>query len=479
LGAEAQSAKAARFMWVHFYDPHAPYAPPEPYRQRYSANPYLGEVAAVDEQIGRLVQAFEDRATGGAAIVIAADHGEGLGDHGEAQHGDLLYQSTMHVPLVIAGPGVAAGIVDTPVATRRIFHTVLDWAGLDAAHSLRSTAADEVVLGEAMKPFLEYGWQPQVMAVAGRYKAILAGRIETYDLATDPHERHDLGNSVELPPGVRKALEDYPVPSPDAARAPAALDEDARRRLASLGYVGATATPVVRKDAPRPAAMTPLLATLEKASGLFSAGRYADAIPLLEKVLAADPFNLDAALRLATSHSSLGHEQKAEEAFRRAASIAPTSQDVRTYLALHYARTKDWPRAVPLLEQIVTENPQRLTAVDALASLRAREGTRAMDEGRTADAIAAFERARVLQPERFQNDLDLGVLYLADRRYPEARTALDRVLAVRPDDAMALFKRAQVSVLLDEPDKAARIAVARRKADATTTDLIARERLFR
>ncbi|HMC78438.1 MAG TPA: sulfatase, partial [Vicinamibacterales bacterium] len=212
LGELLRPSSQPRFMWVHYYDPHTPYAPPEPYRKRYAANPYLGEVAAVDEQIGRLVQAFEDRAAGGAAIVIAADHGEGLGEHGEAQHGDLLYRSTMHVPLVIAGPGVTAGIVDTPVTTRRIFHTLLDWAGLDAAHSLRSTAADEVVLGEAMKPFLEYGWQPQVMAAAGRYKAILAGTIETYDIVADPQERHDLGNGVELPAGMRKALEDYPVP---------------------------------------------------------------------------------------------------------------------------------------------------------------------------------------------------------------------------------------------------------------------------
>src|SRR5436190_18221738 len=245
LGELLRPSSQPRFMWVHYYDPHTPYAPPEPYRTRYAANPYLGEVAAVDEQIGRLVQAFEDRAAGGAAIVIAADHGEGLGEHGEAQHGDLLYRSTMHVPLVIAGPGVTAGIVDTPVTTRRIFHTLLDWAGLDAAHSLRSTAADEVVLGEAMKPFLEYGWQPQVMAAAGRYKAILAGTIETYDIVADPQERHDLGNGVELPAGMRKALEDYPVPSPDVARAPANLDEDAKRRRASLGYVGATAAPVV------------------------------------------------------------------------------------------------------------------------------------------------------------------------------------------------------------------------------------------
>jgi choline-sulfatase len=469
-----------RFLWVHYYDAHYPYAPPEPYRTRYARNPYLGEVAAMDEQLGRLVQAFEHQAKGPIAIAIVADHGEGLGDHGEAQHGDLLFQSTMHVPLVLAGPGVEPGVSETPVSTRRIFHTVLDWAGGGAEHSLREhgAAVAEPVLGEAMKPFLQYGWLPQVMLVTGQYKFILAGRIEGYDLTKDPGETRNLGSAVNLSPSVRKALEDYPVPSPDVTRAPENLDEDAKRRLASLGYVGASAAPVVRRDAPRPADMVSLLVKLEKASGLFAAGQYAQAIPLLENVLAEDPFNVDAALRLATAHSSLGHERQALDAFRRAAAIAPKSQDVRTYLALHYARTKEWARAVPLLEQVVAESPDRLTAVEALATLKAREGQQAMDAGQTETAIAGFERARSLQPAAFTNDLELGVLYLAARRYAEARAALDRALAAHPDDAMALFKRAQVSVLLNEPDRAQRIAQAREKADATTRELIAREKLF-
>ena len=127
---------------------------------------------------------------------------------------------------------------------------------------------------------------------------------------------------------------------------------------------------------------------------------------------------------------------------------------MRTYLALHYARTKEWARAVPLLEQVVAESPDRLTAVEALAALRVRQGQQAMDAGQTGEAIAAFERARALQPAAFQNDLELGVLYLAVaplRR--RARRARSRARASHPDDAMALFKRAQVSVLLNEPDK--------------------------
>jgi tetratricopeptide (TPR) repeat protein len=463
----------------------------------------------MDEQLGRLVHGFEQQAKGPIAIVIAADHGEGLGDHGEAQHGNLLYQSTMHVPLLLVGPGVAAGVSDIPVSTRRIYHTVLDWAGLASADSLRASSAastQEVVLGEAMKPFLEYGWQPQVMSIEGKYKAILAGKLETYDVAADPAELRNLGAGANLPAGIRSALNDYPVPSAEAARAPDNLDEDARRRLASLGYVGATAAPLVRKDAPRPAGMIPLFEDLEKASGLFANEQYAQAIPLLERIIAKDPYNLDATLRLASAHSALGHDAQAVKAFGRAAEIAPKSPDVRTYLALHYARGKDWERAVPLLEGVIADAPERLPALEALAVLRERQGRveqaidlrrkiyglrrpsagelvqlgqLAMRAGQTPLAIESLEKARSLQGGAFNEDLELGVLYLAARRLQDARDALDRVPPSHPAYPMALFKRAQVSVLLHEPDQAERIRVARQHADATTTPLIANERLFR
>jgi arylsulfatase A-like enzyme/Tfp pilus assembly protein PilF len=506
----AHAPRQPLLVWVHYFDPHAPYAPPEPFRQQYADAPYLGEIAAMDQQIGRLVQAFEQQAQSqspGApvAIVIAGDHGEGLGDHGESQHGHLLYQSTMHVPLVIAGPGVAPGQSDVPVSTRHIFHTILDWAGLGSAEgSLRKPRA-EVVLGEAMKPFLSYGWQPQLMAVEGRQKVIFTRTPEVYDVVADPGEARDLAASANLPADVSKALDEYPIPSPDAARAPENLGDDARRRLASLGYVSAGASPVVRKEAPRPVDMVRLLDVLEEASNLFVQERYAQVIPLLEQILAADPHNLDAALRLATAHSSLGHEAKAEAAFKQAEAIAPSSPDVRTYLALHYARTKNWERAVPLLEQVVAETPERLPALEALAAIRERQGRipeavtlrqkirtlrtpsaaelvhlgqLAMSVQQTTLAIDAFEQARAQQGAAFKADLELGVLYLAARRFDDAKTALDRVPASHPEYPMALFKRAQVSVLLNEPDRAARIAQARQRADATTRELVARERLF-
>jgi arylsulfatase A-like enzyme/Tfp pilus assembly protein PilF len=527
-----------RFIWVHYFDPHYPYTPPEPFRRRYRTTPYLGEVAAMDHELGRLVTAFEEQVTREghpAAIAVVADHGEGLGDHGESLHGHLLYQSTMHVPLIFAGAGISAGVNDTPVSTRRVYHTLMSWAGLDSDGSLVDTGSvgnrdsglgtrggdaagglavgpggskggqPEVVLGEAMKPFLEYGWQPQVMSVETSQKAILSGKVEVYDLAADPQERRNLGSGANLSSRLRAALDDYPVPSPESARAPENLDDEARRRLASLGYVSAGAAPLVRKDAPRPADMIHVIEMIEKASGLFVNEQYAAVIPVLEDVLEADPHNLDATLRLATAHSALGHEGQALTAFKQAAAIAPRSSDVTLYLALHYARGRTWERAVPLLEQIVSETPERLPAAEALAAIRERQGRAAeavalrqkiytlrkptaaelvhlgkiaMSAGQTPAAIEAFEKARGIQGSAFGHDLELGVLYMAARRMEDAKASLDRVPSSSPDYPMALFKRAQVSVLLGEPDRAARIAAARQRADSTTRPLIARERLF-
>lgn len=495
------------FLWVHYFDPHAPYSPPDPFRREYADRPYFGEVAAMDQQLGRLIQAFEQhvaRNDGRPAFLIVGDHGEGLGDHGESQHGNLLYQSTVHVPLLVAGPGFPPGSSNDPVSTRRVFHTILEWARLGSSNSLRSTT-NEVVTGEAMKPFLGYGWQPQIMAIEGRTKAILSKQTEAYDLVADPLETHDLGSGAPLSAAVRKVLDEYPVPTPGGERSPDRLSDEARRSLASLGYVSATATPVIRKGAPRPVDMVSLFDPLERVSTLFVQEQYALVIPLLADVLKKDPDNLDATLRLATAYSSLHREKEALQAFTKAAAIAPSSADVRLYLALHYARGREWQRAVPELERIVADTPERLPALEALAVIRDRQrrtgdsvalrrtiyrlreptaaelvqlGRQAMGVQLTEIAIEAFERARGLQKQTFTHDLELGVLYLAMRKLDDSRNALDRVPPTDPDYPLALFKRAQVSVLLEEPDAAARIESARRHADSITRPLIAKEKLF-
>ena len=352
----------------------------------------------MDEQLGRLVRGVRAAgARGRVAIVVVGDHGEGLGDHGEAQHGNLLYQSTMHVPLVLVGPGVAPGVSDTPVSTRRVFHTILDWAGARSdAHSLRG-AEPEIVLGEAMKPFLEYGWQPQVMAVEGRHKAIHAGRIEIYDVVADPGGGPRPRRGREPARGrCARRCDDYPVPS---------LGGRARARgQPRRGGAAQAREPRLRQRRRR----------ARRAQGRAAAGRH-DArsstsregvrplrprgvragIPLLERILRRGSRTTSTprcGWRPRTPRS--GTSSRRVEAFERAAEIAPDSPDVRTYLALHYARGKEWERAVPLLERVVAETPDRLPALEALARGPRAAGTHRRGDRPAAEGLRACARPR-------------------------------------------------------------------------------------
>jgi tetratricopeptide (TPR) repeat protein len=183
----------------------------------------------------------------------------------------------------------------------------------------------------------------------------------------------------------------------------------------------------------------------------------------------------------------------------------PDSVDLQHYLAMHHFRFQRWDEAEPLFEIVLEATPDRLPALECLAQIRERQGRvreaisllervtllkgdprgelsklgeLRMSVGDTRGAIVAFERARALQGAEFDHFLELGVLYLADRRFPEAAASLDRVTAAHPAYPLALFKRAQVSVLLAEPDREQRIQLARDHADAMTAPLIANERLF-
>jgi len=502
----ATAGTRPRFLWVHYYDPHEPYEPPEPFRSRFPADPYQGEVAAMDHDLGRLLAAFEAAPGGrGAGIVVAADHGEGRGEHGEMLHGNLLYQGVMRVPLVVAGNGIAPGTRSDPVSLRQIRVTLLGLAGDGAEGSLLAPGTGPV-LGEAMQPYLNYRWQPQVMGVAGRQKLIRSGRLELYDVVDDPKETRDLAGTVAPDRALARAVAGYPMPGAAAAPAASPSGEEERRRLASLGYlVSGEAPGAIPEGAPRAADMTPFFADLDAAALAFGGGRYALAAQHFERVLSRDPGNLMAAVQLAACRSLLGQEQAALAGFELARRIEPRSVEVRHYLGLHHLTYGKHELAAPLLESVVEAQPDRLAAIEGLAQVRVHQGRLAeaatlleravplsrnpgarlveagllrMRLGETGPALAALERAREIQGETFQRHLELGVLYLSARRLDDARTALDRVPPDHPAAAMALFKRAQVSVLLHEPDSRERIRAAWAGADPSTRKLIADERLF-
>lgn len=509
IGTAARLDMPAYFVWVHFYDPHEPYAPPEPFRSKWAGDPYLGEIAAMDDALGKLVGYFE-RATfpKDRKIMVLADHGEGRGEHGEMLHGNLLYQGVMQVPLVIAGDGIDEARRADPVSTRQVRATVLSWARGKAEDGSLLEPSTAPVLGEAMQPFLNFRWQPQVMAVGGKLKLIRSGRFEMYDVFADPAEKNDLMKAGGEPErALAKAIADYPLPAAKPGADVATLGIEERRKLASLGYIASESTPTrVPENAPRAVDMTPLFAELDAASHDFVGGDYQQAAARFEKILAADPGNLMAAVRLAVSLSLLGRDQQAMAAFARAKKIDPESLEVSHYLAMHHMKNKRPDAAAPLFEKVVAAQPNRHAALAGLAEIALGKGQleRAaelfqrslpsapepgpvrielarlhMELGQTDAAIEAFEAARNdFGKERFRHDLELGVLYLAQRDFEDARDALDRVPPDHPAYPLALFKRAQVSVLLGEPDRADRVKQAFEKADPETRRLILGEKLF-
>src|SRR3954471_16169762 len=197
-----QSSSAPFFAWIHLYDPHAPYRPPEPFATKYKGHPYNGEIAFADSQIARLISTLQARGLyDRTVIVVMGDHGESLGDHGESAHGFFVYNSVTHVPLVIRAPfsGIGHRRVADPVRSVDIMPTMLDLLGAPAASGISGTSLVPLMTGakaelgldaysEAMYPLHHYGWSDLHALRSGRYKVIDAPRPELYDVDRDPNE---------------------------------------------------------------------------------------------------------------------------------------------------------------------------------------------------------------------------------------------------------------------------------------------------
>src|SRR5206468_2731326 len=193
------------FLWLHLYDPHSPYDPPEPFRTQYKSNPYDGEISYADNQLGRLIAWLKERHLyDRSLIVVLSDHGESLGDHGEQEHGFFVYNSTVHVPLIVKPPaasGFRRGRVSRPVETVGVAPTLLKLAGLAKAAppQFRSPALlgqqqanDDAAYSETFYPFSSFGWSPLHALETSRYHYIEAPEPELYDVVADPEEKRNL-----------------------------------------------------------------------------------------------------------------------------------------------------------------------------------------------------------------------------------------------------------------------------------------------
>ena len=310
------------FYMLHLFEPHTPYAPPEPHRSRWPL-PYDGEIAAADEIVGELLASLKQQGIyDKALIVFLSDHGEGLGEHGEAEHGIFLYQEAIRVPLIVKLPGNARANTSSaaPVGLTDVFATVARTVGAEAPGvSLFDPPQPRRIYAESLYPRIHLGWSELRSLVDGQHQYIEAPKPELYDLAADPSEKSNvLASQRRVSAAFRTELEALPR-GPSTA---GTIDPEETKKLAALGYLSATAS----SDGgplPDPKDRIGELTTLQRASMLVKERRYAEAIAALRSLVAANPRLTDAWSLLARTQQDAGDLDGAIATYRQTLSAHP------------------------------------------------------------------------------------------------------------------------------------------------------------
>lgn len=394
------------FAWVHVYDPHFPYRPPQAFAAQYAEQPYYGEVAFVDQSFGPLFDRLKSLSRP-TTVILTADHGEGLGEHGEQSHGMFAYESTLHVPLIIARLGARVAphddraprgiVIDTPVRHIDIAPTVLDTIDAPADPSLPGRSLDGIMRGEkpanptsyfeAMSYNLIRGWAPLRGVIEGRDKYIDLPIQELYHLGSDPKEQHN--DAAKEPDRVRvmlNLLKTFNMAPPDR---PSEETTEATDILRSLGYVSGDAPAKAHyTEADDPKTLVGLDNDLHTASELVQEGKTEQAIGVFKSVIARRPDTSDAYISLSHAQWESGDPRGAIATLEQALENGARDRTVRIRLGLYLSESHiDPPRAIKVLQDSMAGDD-----VEALNGLGVAYG----DAGRYDDAMRAFKRILAL-----------------------------------------------------------------------------------
>ncbi|MGZ5438908.1 MAG: sulfatase-like hydrolase/transferase [Candidatus Aminicenantales bacterium] len=397
------------FAWVHYYDPHLPYDPPSPYREASPGRPYDGEIAYMDHYIGAVLEALEAKGLlDNTLVVIAGDHGEGLGDKVETGHGIFLYEETLRVPLIISDRRTfpRPRIVDSAVRLVDVAPTILETLGLKTEASgmegqslvpwiKGKNRSDLDSLVETFYPRENFGWSELVGIVSGPWKYIQAPRPELYDLKSDPRETADLAASSPDKAGeLRKKLEEELLrltPSPGATGGQAAARTDDRERLRSLGYVNfSPAKPGA--EAADPKDKISLLKLVQRAQALEIEGKFADAEQADLEIVAAIPDSPESYVNLAIVQARQNAFDRALATLGQGLARMPDSEVLLVRLGHTYLVSGKPREALETMDKVLALNPESVDALTVSAGIL--DAT-----GRKGEARTYYERALAVEPE--------------------------------------------------------------------------------
>ncbi len=449
------------FAWVHLYDPHTPYEAPEPFRAGYPATltgAYDAEIAWTDSLVGRLLESLaSDGRLQRTLVVAVGDHGESLGEHGEQTHGFFIYDATVRIPLIVAGPGVPVREVSDQVRIVDVMPTALALLGVAVPREVQGRSLTPLgrgehlgllALSETWYPRYHYGWSELRAARDGRYKLILAPRRELYDVREDPGETVDLsGRDPSRADTFQKALlgEMERMASASAAPGPQRIDPDAEERLQALGYVGASLSPRNVDERPRgdPKDKIGLYSLLHAAAQASVDGRIDEAIAMAREALGQDPDIVEGHTLLGNFHAKAKRYDEAARAYQAALRLDPEHQGAVFSLALAYKNMGRLDEAQAGFERSRALDPRNTKALWQLADIW-------MQRGFFEKAEAALREGLTQKADRPSFLLKLGECEIEMKRYAEAELALREALSAKPDLAGAHYNLALVREAADD-----------------------------
>jgi len=426
-----------RFLWLHLFEPHAPYAPPGPLAEAFTDHPYLGEVAAVDRYLEPLLDVL--RAESSVLVVFTSDHGEALGHHGELTHGIFAYQPTLRVPLVLAGSGIEPGRDARLARHIDILPTILAATGVESGAELpgRSLLAPSQ-LGthsyfEALSGALDLGWAPLRGVIRDDRKFIDLPVPELYNLAADPNERQNLfADEPETAADLRGLLpaESIWPPAPDT------ISPEVTAQLRALGYLVGGA-PLRDRYGPEddPKRLIGLSRKLNRVARLTWRGQIDEAVPLAREIVADRPDMPLSYNYLATLLLRRGDSEEALEVLEQARERQVASREVLHQLAISLTRAGRPQEALEILEPLLAAEAESGGRVDSatlgdLAVALAAAGRRQEAEARLRAALKDdSDNARLWE--------GLSFVHLEGRRFERARQAARRALDLEPDRVSA------------------------------------------
>jgi len=439
-------------LWVHLYDPHSPYAPPQPYATTYRTHPYDGEIAFDDAQLARLLSFLKQTALdSNALMVLAGDHGEGLGEHGEKTHGLFIYNSTLQVPLLIKVPSAAPRVVEGEVSLVDVMPTILQALRIPIPPSVQGRSLLSEILGhpaagssnvfaETYLPMLHFRWSQLLGLQWNGLKYIEAPRPELYDTRADPHETRNLfavRRSVahDLHDKLFSLLRRYTATSGGATSEKELADPALLERLHSLGYVAVSAgtfTEASGKPLRDPKDRLQVYELISDARADGQQGRYQESLRKLREAEKAEPGSLQIRYLTGLDYYRMNDFRHAAESFRAALHLDPQFGWAAAYLGLSQSALGDLDGAGVSFQRALELNPANCVAAFNLGAAYARQK-------RTEAAIEAFQRAVEILPEYAAAYEALGELYLSVGRAADAVHALEEAVQLAPGSRKAHY----------------------------------------